>query len=389
MKRGLQFFFGLIAVAIISVVFPQGTNGQQQPQPTKPSEPPKVEYKPKVAGYIEGWYRHDSSNLSNFTSATDNAKRVKNEVRIRRARIDVKGNISEEIGYRVNGAFDGPSPASKAPTVKLWDGYLTYDLYPLATLTVGQFKYHFTLEGLEGTPDRIPILRAESINDIANKLGTQGGSFRDIGVQISGSYKGEIGFKYGFAAINGSGINTGDNNDRKDYVGRIAISPIKSFTLGVSGYSGRGEDEVETFEMKETAYGVDGEFNLKDLGLGFRAEYVEARWENWDVATGKAKNGVVQKPSGWYVQGDYRLPFWKDFQLMGRYEDYDKNYNMPNSRLKTTTIGTTYYFTGKTRISANYLIRKADSSSVVTAQETDATGSKLGNLFLVQMIVTY
>lgn len=392
MKRYLQFFFSFIAVAIIAVVFLQGAGAQQpdqQPQVTKPLESPKVEYKPKVAGYIEGWYRHDSSNLSNFTSSEDNAKRVKNEIRIRRARIDVKGNISEQTGYRVNGAFDGPSPASKAPTVKLWDGYLTYNLHSLVTFTIGQFKYHFTLEGLEGTPDRIPILRSESINAIASNLGTKGGSFRDIGVQISGSHKGEISFKYGLAVINGGGINTGDNNDRKDYVGRIDISPIRSLTVGISGYTGRGENEVETFEMQETAYGTDVEFTLKDWGLGFRAEYVGSRLENWDVATSKAKNGVVQKSGGWYAQGNYKVPFWKDLQIMTRYEDYEKNYNTPNSHLKTTTLGVTYYLTGKTRISANYLIRKADISSIVTAQETDATGSKLGNLFLVQMIVTY
>src|SRR3989339_318654 len=204
-------------------------------------EPPKAEFKPKVSGYIEGWYRLDNSDLSNQTTA---AKKVDNEFRVRRARIDVKGNVTEEIGYRVNGAFDGPSPASGTPSVKLWDGYLTYKAHPLALITFGQFKYPFTLEGLEGTPDRIPVLRAESINDIAAKLGTQGGSFRDIGVMANGRYKDALGLTYGVAYINGKGINAGDNNSEKDIVGRVTVSPLDGLTLGASYYTGKGQDET-------------------------------------------------------------------------------------------------------------------------------------------------
>jgi phosphate-selective porin len=130
------------------------------PDWTGAEEPPKVEFKPKVGGYIEGWYRSDGSDLSTQTTA---AKKVSNEFRIRRARIDVKGQATDEVGYRVNGNFDGPSPASGSASVKLWDGYITYKAHSLANLTLGQFKFPFTLEGLEGTPDRIPVLRAEAI----------------------------------------------------------------------------------------------------------------------------------------------------------------------------------------------------------------------------------
>lgn len=349
-------------------------------------EPPKKEFKPKVGGYIETWYRSDDSDLSNQTTA---AKKVDNEFRVRRARIDVKGEVTDEIGYRVNGNFDGPSPASGTASVKLWDGYVTYKVHPFANITLGQFKYPFTLEGLEGTPDRIPVLRAESINDIAAKLGTAGGSFRDIGVMVSGSYKDALGLGYGLAIINGKGINTGDNNNDKDIVGRITISPISGLTLGGSYYAGKGQDETATIEVKESAYGVEAEYMLKEMGLSFRGEYVAAEWENWDVATAKAVSGVSQEPSGWYLQAAYKLPSFPDLQIMGRYEDYEKDSNTDNSHLKTTTLGATYYLKGKTRITANYLMRNADGSTIVTAQETDASGARIDNLILVQMLVAY
>jgi len=349
-------------------------------------EPPKKEFKPKVGGYVETWYRTDNSDLSDQTTA---AKKVDNEFRVRRARIDVKGEVTDEIGYRVNGNFDGPSPASGSASVKLWDGYVTYKVRPFANVTVGQFKFPFTLEGLEGTPDRIPVLRAESINDIAAKLGTQGGSFRDIGVMVSGSYKDALGLGYGVAVINGKGINTGDNNNDKDIVGRITISPISGLTLGGSYYAGKGQDETATLEVKESAYGVEAEYTLKDLGLSLRGEYVTAEWENWNVATGAAAAGFKQEPSGWYLQAAYKLPSLPAAQLMARYEDYEKDSNTVDSHLKTTTLGTTYYLKGKTRISANYLMRDAEDSSIVKAQETDAAGTRIDNLILVQMLVAY
>jgi len=349
-------------------------------------EPPKKEFKPKVGGYVETWYRTDNSDLSDQTTA---AKKVDNEFRVRRARIDVKGEVTDEIGYRVNGNFDGPSPASGSASVKLWDGYVTYKVHPFANVTVGQFKFPFTLEGLEGTPDRIPVLRAESINDIAAKLGTQGGSFRDIGVMVSGSYKDALGLGYGVAVINGKGINTGDNNNDKDIVGRITISPISGLTLGGSYYAGKGQDETATLEVKESAYGVEAEYTLKDLGLSLRGEYVTAEWENWNVATGAAAAGFKQEPSGWYLQAAYKLPSLPAAQLMARYEDYEKDSNTVDSHLKTTTLGTTYYLKGKTRISANYLMRDAEDSSIVKAQETDAAGTRIDNLILVQMLVAY
>jgi len=349
-------------------------------------EPPKKEFKPKVGGYIETWYRTDNSDLSDQTTA---AKKVDNEFRVRRARIDVKGEVTDEIGYRVNGNFDGPSPASGSASVKLWDGYVTYKVHPFANVTVGQFKFPFTLEGLEGTPDRIPVLRAESINDIAAKLGTQGGSFRDIGVMVSGSYKDALGLGYGVAVINGKGINTGDNNNDKDIVGRITISPISGLTLGGSYYAGKGQDETATLEVKESAYGVEAEYTLKDLGLSLRGEYVTAEWENFNVATGAAAAGFKQEPSGWYLQAAYKLPSLPAAQLMARYEDYEKDSNTDNSHLKTTTLGATYYLKGKTRISANYLMRDAEDSSIVKAQETDAAGTRIDNLILVQMLVAY
>lgn len=349
-----------------------------------PEEKPAIEFKPRLSGYIEGWYRADGSDLSNQTTA---AKKADNEFRVRRARLTASGDLTEALGYKLTASLDGPSPASSASTVKLWDAYMTYKFNPFAAVTFGQLKYDFSLEGLEATPDRVPVLRAEMINDVAGKLGTKGGSFRDIGAKVNGGCKNALGLTYGVGLINGSGINTGDNNADKDIVGRVTVSPVEGLTIGASGFKGKGQDETTVFEVKETAYGVDAEY--VKWGLRLRGEYLAGKWENWDVATGAASSGKTQKPNGWYLQASYKLPPLPALELLGRYEDYEKDSNSSDSHLKTTTLGATYYIKGKTRITANYLIRDAGSNPVVTAQETDAAGSKIGNLFLLQALLAF
>lgn len=343
-----------------------------------------AELKPGLGGFIEAWYRNDASDLS---SQATSSKKVDNEFRVRRARITASGNLTAGLGYKLTASLDGPAPGSSPSTVKLWDAYMSYTVDDLLKVTIGQFKYDFTLEGLESTVDRIPVLRAESINDIAGKLGTQGASFRDIGVKVNGVFKGALGLSYGLAVINGSGINTGDNNGSKDIVGRMTVTPVEGLTVGVSAYAGKGEDEAAAFEVRERAWGADAEFWYE--GLRLRGEYISARWKNWDSSASAASEGKTGKPRGWYMQASYKIPWHEALEVMGRYEEYEKDSNTADSTLKTATAGLTYYLKGKTRISANYLFRDAGGSAVVNAQETNAAGGEIKDLFLLQAILVF
>ncbi len=349
-----------------------------------PDEGRVIGYTPSLGGYIEAWYRNDASDLSNQAASS---KKVDNEFRVRRARITAKGNVTTELGYKLTASLDGPAPGSSPSSAKLWDAYISYTANELLKVTAGQFKYDFTLEGLESTTDRIPVLRAEAINDIAGKLGTTGGSFRDIGVKVNGSYKRALGLTYGVAVINGSGINTGDNNGSKDIVGRVTITPVEDLTVGASAYSGKGQSEGAAFEVKESAWGVDAEYGYS--GLKLRGEYIAARWKNWDASTSSSSEGRTERPKGWYVQASYRVPVFESLEVMGRYEEYEKDADTAESTLKTTTAGLTYHLKGKTRITANYLFRDAGSSPVVKAEESNATGGNIGDLFLLQAILVF
>ena len=187
--------------------------------------------------------------------------------------------------------------------------------------------------------------------------------------------------------INGNGMNLTDNNGYKDIVGRITVEPLSGLVVGASGYKGRSGNEGDAFDVDESAWGVEAQYAVK--GVKFRAEYVAARWENWDAATSAASLSKIQEPWGWYAQGSYRLPFFEKVEVLGRYEYFEKDSNTVDSGLEVTTVGATYYLKGKTRITANYLFREPGQSNIITAQETNATGASIGDLFLLQALISF
>lgn len=345
-----------------------------------PGSAPSV---PKLSGYAEGWYYSDSSDLSGLASA----KSVDNGFRLRRARLTASGVINERLSYRVGAGLDGPATGAAASTVRLLDAWMEYKASEALRAAFGQHKYEFTLEGAESTPDRVPVLRSEATNELAGKLGTIGGTFRDIGLRVSGALKDASGLRYAVSVINGSGMNTGDNNGAKDIVGRVIFEPLSGLVLGVSGYRGKSQNQGASFDVDETAWGLEARYAVR--GLRLRAEYVAARFENRDAATSTASLSNTQEPWGWYAQGSYALPFIQLVELMGRYEYFEKDRNTAGSGLEVTTVGASYYLKGKTRLTANYLFRDPGESAIVTAQDTNATGAAIGDLFLFQALIAF
>ena len=149
--------------------------------PPSPSQLPV----PKVSGYVESWFYSDSSDLSSQISA----KKVDNGFRVRRARLAASGEIGEGLAYKVGAGLDGPANGAASSTVRLLDAWMEYKANDALRAAIGQFKYEFTLEGAESTPDRLPVLRSEVTNELSGKLGTVGGTFRDIGIKVSGAVK--------------------------------------------------------------------------------------------------------------------------------------------------------------------------------------------------------
>lgn len=328
---------------------------------------------PKVGGYIQAWYvLDDSDNLT-----------VDNTFRVRRARLGISGDATPLVSYGLMAEFAGSSAA-------LLDAVIILKFDPMATVKVGQFKYKFTREGFESSADRPFIFRMNSVERVAVDLGdSEGGSFRDIGIELGGKTKSPIGIEYAIAVFNGNGINKTDNNNNKDIVGRLIITPAPGLEIGASVLSGK---EGTTVKRDQTAWGLD--LNWHRGPIRVRAEYVKGDFDSATVGAADIE------PEGWYVLAGYKvLP---NLELLAAYDVADLDSNQPNREIKTFTIGATYEFKKRTRLMVNYLFRDADSAVTgtmnfatnvsrvgTTAGTGGISGGQIGDIFAVQLQVAW
>jgi phosphate-selective porin OprO and OprP len=265
---------------------------------------------------------------------------------IRRARFDVRGNISPIWNYRVQ--------LDLAVSPKLLDAYAECKLADFFNLTVGQFKVPFSLENLTSSNklemiDRSQIVEAMSARG-TDVIGNQNG--RDIGIMAGGSLlKLDERFlvDYRLGVFNGSGINVADKNEAKDVAARIVVHPIKGLDLGGSYYNGWDNfGKTTAFNQVRSRWGADMSYEYELFAL--KSEYI------------KGKDGIVNR-EGWYVQpGIYILP--QKLQLLLRYDTFNSDIAADDATLSNYSAVVNYNFTSTTRLQAGYTIRKEQGKQI-------------------------
>ena len=209
---------------------------------------------PKVSGVINFRYRYDED---------------KSTFDIRRARLDVKGDINKMFDYRVQVEF--------ASSPKLLDAQIRAKIKPYFNIQIGQFKVPFSLENpyspitLECIDNAMAITKLVGYEDISG-INANG---RDIGVMVYGGVFKREGyhiFNYSIGVFNGAGINVRDNNKSKDIIARIDVNPIKPITLSVSGYLGEVylNDSTRHATRDRLGFGL----RYDDKKWLFRSEYI-------------------------------------------------------------------------------------------------------------------
>ena len=263
---------------------------------------------------------------------------------IRRARLDIRGNVTPYFSYRLQTDF--------AVTPKLLDAYGEIKLNDLLNFTIGQAKIPFSMENLASSNKMESIDRSQVVEALVARskdtIGNHNG--RDIGVQLGGSFgkiekRYLIDYKIGF--FNGAGINTDDKNDYKDIVGRLVFHPIKGFDLGGSYYTGVS-GKLAPGNQDRKRFGLEVNYEFKRFFI--RGEYIEGK----DAAV---------KRNGWYAQAGYFLIPAK-FQLIAKYDTYDTNTAKPNDISTAYLIGGTYNFNNWSRIQAGYTIKREEGKEL-------------------------
>jgi phosphate-selective porin OprO/OprP len=316
----------------------------------------------QIYGYTQARYQY--YQLAGQTSGFD----------IRRARLDVRGNLGSQWEYRLQTDFVGNKGATGTAATGgaylsplLLDAYAVYKPWSFLKITAGQFLIPFSRENGE-TPDRdlLTVDRSQVVNalvarsgDGSNKLadsvGNQNG--RDIGIQLLGNFlkvNDRYIIDYYIALLNGAGINSTDNNGNKDISTRIVIRPFKSLRFGGSYYNGVDRFTSSTsINHSRIRWGTELAFNYNNLAIV--SEYIKG-WEGSGTI-----NPTVHE--GWYAQaGYYIVP--KKLQGVFKYDTYNPNTGL--SKLTSTyyVFGVNYYFTQWAKIQADYSYRTETGKNI-------------------------
>ena len=270
---------------------------------------------------------------------------------IRRARLDLTGNFTPFLSYRLMPDF--------ADKPKIMDAYAEIKINDLINFTIGQFRVPFSAENLTSVRKLDVIDFSQAVNALVFRstdvIGNQNG--RDIGIQLGGvliKNRANTLLEYRLGVFNGSGINVADTaNKTKDISSRLILTPLNGLSIGVSYYNGMAKAIKPTTgytgrNQAHNRFGLDMSYTLKRLAL--RGEYIHGADGNIDKA-------------GWFVLAEYFVIPQK-LQLVGKYDTYDKDLSMKNDASINYVTGVNYNFNTWSRIQVFYTIAKEQGMEI-------------------------
>jgi phosphate-selective porin OprO and OprP len=264
---------------------------------------------------------------------------------IRRARVDLTGNFTPYLSFRLLTEF--------ADKPKIMDAYAEVKFNDYFNVTVGQFRIPFSIENL--TPVRVFELIdfSQAVDAMVSRnkdvIGNQNG--RDIGIQLGGAIwkKGSNNLvEYKIGVVNGSGINIADTaNEGKDIVGRLVVNPVKGLSFGGSYYNGWGR-------AIKPGTGYKGKSQPRNR-FGFEANYTGNRIS----ARGEYIQGVDGETdkAGWYTWVGYYIIRQK-LQVIGKFDTFDPDKSKEDNISNNYVIGANFNFNTWSRLQAFYTFRE-------------------------------
>ena len=232
-----------------------------------------------------------------------------------------------------------------------------------------------------------------------------------VNVDYTNNYRSTL-LEYAFGVVNGSGPNKSDNNDKKDWLGRLAFtlpadynSWLRELKLGVSYYRGYNNLANTTSNAvvrlaNSTRAGFD--INYTHLPFSVAYEYVQGKDDTFETsaATATANTPTFRKKSrGQYLNLGYTWgeqfltsskslakydDYWpKSYQLFVRFDSFDADTSddrvaRPGSvgdKTFITTVGLNAFFAETTKMQVNYLLIRNDvpSNGLYTADRPRKT----------------
>ena len=201
----------------------------------------------RITGQIQADFRGfcdpvDTSTIANTAAAGSPTTGSPDTFLIRRARLGIEATMAKYYEFRLLPDFAGTSVAKS-----ITDAYLNVHYWDEFQFEVGKFKQPFSYEDL--IQDRyVPTMERSMMDQLVPQ--------RDEGVMIHGERLFCGRFDYGVAISNGdSNDSTLDNNDHKDFNGRLVLRPfndpegcevLRGLSFGLSGGVGVENEPLST-----------------------------------------------------------------------------------------------------------------------------------------------
>ncbi|WP_047391733.1 hypothetical protein [Chitinibacter sp. ZOR0017] len=357
-----------------------------------------------VGGTVQA--RAGYNSLATNNAVTDNRK---TSFDIPTAVLTFTGNAYKDYDEGRNLTYAlrfGYSPQSTATQLldtsnfNLLDANLTYQILPTISPDTGRLAVTF---GQQLVPFGLEAAATEDLKPVINNaqfVGRLGFGQRQIGIGLSGDLWPEVDYGYNYRApvfqyivglVNGNGPNKSDNNDHKDFIGRVAFTApaeynswLRQLTIGASVYLGKqnlaiGADRVG--QGAKDRYGIDVSYNHHPFG--FTYEFVKGT--DGTVSGTKAKpvfgelksqahtatffyNFGEQFVKGYRAQGRYDDWWPVSYQPFVRYDSFDPNTSKQNDKVNITTAGLNIFFAETTKFQLNYN-RRDDQATKVKSNE--------------------
>ena len=261
---------------------------------------------PKFGGYVIGKYDYNDKDGGHGGAGFTQ----------RLVRFYVDGTILKDFAYRIQIQTNNASFHMK-------DFFVEWKKYPEFKVKIGQFKRAFGFENPMNPWDISTgdySLMTKMLTGHSDYLGCDAASNggRDQGIQVQGDLmpfgadKHSL-LHYQLMVSNGPGINTSDNDGKKDITGTLQIQPVKGLFLGVFGWKGTFRNATGDHSRNRYAFGMKYDKN----GYCLRSEY----------AHGQSDLG---KADAWYVVGAAPLNDW--FRVSAQYQQYRKGKDSDNAQ---------------------------------------------------------
>ena len=287
----------------------------------------------KLFGYIQPEYDY------NFTDGNQ-----ANTFRFKRARLGVRGSVLNDFSYYFM-LEASPFIGGTADTY-LMDAFITYEADNWARISVGTFKQPFSLD--VATPCH--MIKTVERSVVADQLVAPQ---RDFGLAVFGGNKFNK-LNYSVAIMNGTGLNQGDNNTKKDVMGRATYKITNYLTVGGSFRYGYPIPNNNVDDR--SSYG--GELLLELDKLRVQAEYIYDEGAYFAGAAGGCGTTPIalgEKRDGAYMLATYAVN--EKFEPVFKYEYFDPDIDLADNigYLERMTIGFNYFVNDKVRFQLNYL----------------------------------